>query len=44
MDKKYILSKIKKYLFFVSIVLLAVSSSHLIYSYIYNDSKEIAEK
>ena len=44
MDKKYILSKIKKYLFFVSIVLLAVSSSHLIYNYIYDDSKEIAEK
>lgn len=44
MDKIYILSKIKKYLFFISIVFLALTSSHLIYLYIYNDSKDVAEK
>ena len=44
MDKKYIEAKLKKYLFFISIVFLALSSVHLIYSYIYNDSKEVAQK
>ncbi len=44
MDKKYILKKLKKYLFFISIVFLALSSTHLIYNYIYHDSKEIAQK
>ena len=44
MDKKYIEAKLKKYLFFISIVFLVLSSVHLIYSYIYNDSKEVAQK
>lgn len=44
MDKKYILKKLKKYLFFISIVFLILSSMNLIYNYIYHDSKEIAQK
>jgi len=44
MDKKNISLKIKKYLFFISIVFLLFTSSHLIYSYIYDGSKEIAKK
>lgn len=44
MDNKYVLKKLKKYLFFISILFLALSSSHLIYNYIYQDSKEIAQK
>jgi hypothetical protein len=44
MDKKYILKKLKKYLFFISIVFLALTSTSLIYNYIYYDSKEIAQK
>ena len=44
MDKKYIEAKLKKYLFFISIVFLTLSSVHLIYNYIYDDSKEVAQK
>ncbi|MDD3645820.1 MAG: ABC transporter substrate-binding protein [Candidatus Gracilibacteria bacterium] len=44
MDKQYILSKVKKYLFFISMLFLVVTSSHLIYTFIYSDSKEVAEK
>jgi len=44
MDKKNISLKIKKYLFFISIVFLIFTSIHLIYSYIYNNSKEIPKK
>lgn len=44
MERKYILSKVKKYLFFISIAFLVVSTSHLVYKYIYNDSKQVAEK
>ena len=44
MDKKNIKAKLKKYLFFISIVFLSLSSIHLIYNYIYEDSKEIAQK
>jgi len=44
MEKKLIIWKIKKYLFFISIVFLVSTSAHLWYKYIYNDSKEVAEK
>ena len=44
MDKQFIIWKIKKYLFFISIVFLVLTSSHLWYKYIYHDSKEVAEK
>jgi len=44
MEKKIIIWKIKKYLFFISIVFLMATSLHLWYKYIYNDSKEVAEK
>ena len=44
MEKKLIIWKIKKYLFFISIVFLVLTSFHLWYKYIYNDSKEVAEK
>jgi len=44
MDKKHISQKLKKYLFFISIVFLVLSSTHLIYNYIYDDSKKIAQK
>jgi hypothetical protein len=44
MDKKIIIWKIKKYLFFISIVFLVATSTHLWYKYIYHDSKEVAEK
>lgn len=44
MDKQYILSKVKKYLFFISILFLVVTTSHLIYTFVYSDSKEVAEK
>ncbi len=44
MEKKIIIKKIKKYLFFISIVFFILTSIHLWYKYIYNDSKEVAEK
>lgn len=44
MDKKHVLKKLKKYLFFVSIVFLTLSSLHLVYNYVYYDSKETAQK
>ena len=44
MDKHYIIKKTKKYLFFISIVFLVLTWTHLIYKYIYHDSKQVAEK
>jgi hypothetical protein len=44
MDKIYILKKLKKYLFFISIVFLWLTGTHIIYNYIYHDSKEVAQK
>lgn len=44
MEGKDTLSKIKKYFFFISIVFLFVTWIHLSYIFIYNDSKEVAEK
>ena len=44
MEKIYAIKKLKKYLFFISVVFLFLSLSHLIYNYIYYDSKEIAQK
>ena len=44
MDKHYIAQRLKKYLFFISIIFIVLTTSHLIYSYIYNDAKETAIK
>ena len=44
MEKQYILSKIKKYLFFISVFFLISSTIHLVYNYTYHDSKDVAEK
>jgi len=44
MDKAYIAGRLKKYLFFISIIFVALTSAHLIYSYIYSDAKETAVK
>lgn len=44
MDNLKIKEKLKKYLFFISIVFLLLTSAHLIYSYIYFDSKEVPQK
>ena len=44
MDKAYIAGRLKKYLFFISIIFALLTWSHLIYSYIYSDAKETAVK
>jgi len=44
MEKHIRLSKLKKYLFFISMVFLVATASHLSYTYIYDGSKEVAEK
>ncbi len=44
MDKAYIAGRLKKYLFFISIIFAILTWSHLIYSYIYSDAKETAVK
>ena len=44
MDKAYIAGRLKKYLFFISIIFVILTSVHLIYSYIYSDAKETAVK
>jgi len=44
MDKNHIAQRLKKYLFLISIIFLVMTSSHLIYSYIYSDAKETAIK
>ncbi|MCD5380709.1 ABC transporter substrate-binding protein [Candidatus Gracilibacteria bacterium] len=44
MDKAYIAGRLKKYLFFISIIFAILTGSHLIYSYIYSDAKETAVK
>lgn len=44
MDKAYIAGRLKKYLFFISIIFIVLTWSHLIYSYIYSDAKETAIK
>lgn len=42
MDKTYIAQRLKKYLFLISIIFIVLTTSHLIYSYIYSDAKETA--
>ncbi len=44
MDKNYIASRLKKYLFLISIIFIMLTSSHLLYSYMYSDAKETAIK
>ena len=44
MDKFYIAQRLKKYLFFISIIFVVLTTSHLIYSYIYSDAKKTAVK
>ncbi len=44
MDKQFLKTKLKKYLFFISIVFLSVTSIHLIYNFVYFDSKEVPQK
>ena len=44
MDKVYIAQRLKKYLFLISIIFVVLTTSHLIYSYIYSDAKETAIK
>lgn len=44
MDKHYITQRLKKYLFLISIIFVILTSTHLIYSYIYSDAKETAIK
>ena len=44
MDKQILKTKLKKYLFFVSIVFLSITSIHLIYNFVYFDSKEVPQK
>ena len=44
MDKAYIAGRLKKYLFFISIIFIVLTGSHLVYSYIYSDAKETAIK
>ncbi len=44
MDKAYIAGRLKRYLFFISIIFVVLTSTHLIYSYIYSDAKETAVK
>ena len=44
MDKVYIAQRLKKYLFLISIIFIVLTTSHLIYSYIYSDAKETAIK
>ncbi len=44
MDKQILKKKLKKYLFFISIVFLSITSIHLVYSFIYFDSKQIPQK
>lgn len=42
MDKVYVAQRLKKYLFLISIIFIVLTTSHLIYSYIYSDAKETA--
>ena len=44
MDKKILKAKLKKYLFFVSIVFFSITLVHLTYKYIYSDSIQKAQK
>lgn len=44
MDKHYIAQRLRKYLFFISIVFMMLTTIHLIYSYLYSDSKNTAIK
>lgn len=44
MDKSNINYRVKKYLFFISFIFVIVTTTHLIYSFIYSNSKEIAIK
>lgn len=44
MEGTNILSKIKKYFFFISVLFLIITWFHLSYTFIYNDSKDVAEK
>ena len=44
MDKDYIAQRLKKYLFLISIIFIMLTTSHLIYEYIYSDAKETAIK
>jgi len=44
MDKQILKVKLKKYLFFISVVFLSLTSIHLIYNFVYFDSKEVPQK
>ncbi len=40
MDKNFIASRLKKYLFLISIIFIILTSAHLLYSYVYSDAQE----
>ena len=44
MDKQILKKKLKKYLFFISVVFLSITTIHLIYNFVYFDSKEVPQK